>query len=220
MPVKKKMKGNGLNRTYCTKDSKMKFLFVFTFFCAIIVGNLFSSDAKLKLIPKQKTAKVLKSVAYATIRSTVMGTYSRLEEKETIYQTCTDEFPSMPGDFPCNFLDFTGTTDQVNVQSEISDGEFAEGRDPEDINPSGNIRFKISKEKSRNLNGNVILLGEGESKLSLFYHPKGQISHYLFQNTIVIFVWKPSLENPQLSHLYFVKVNRDYFPEEVKEYTF
>lgn len=214
------MKRNGSNRTYCTKGQKMKFLFLS--FCSILIfiGSLFASDSKLKLIPKQKTAKVLKSVAYATIRSTVMGNYSRIEEKETTYQTCSDAFPSMPGDFPCNFLDFTGTTDQVNVQSEISDGEFAEGRDPEDMNPSGKIRIKVSKEKSRNLNGNVIQLGEGDSKLSLFYHPKGQISHYLYQNTIVIFVWKPSLENPQLTHLYFVKVNADYFPEEVKEYTF
>ncbi|MGV3667613.1 MAG: LIC_11883 family protein [Leptospira bouyouniensis] len=198
----------------------MNFLLLFILTFGFFFVELFASDSKIKLIPKQKTAKVLKSVAYATIRSTVMATYSRLEEKETTYNACSDEFPSMPGDFPCNLLDFSGTTDQVNVQTEISDGEFAEGRDPEDMNPSGKIRIKVSKEKSRNLNGNVILIGEGENQLSLFYSPKGQISHYHFQNTIVIFVWNHNEDQPQLSSLYFVKVGGDYFPEEVKEYSF
>lgn len=195
------------------------FLLIFTLFGFGLVG-LHPSETKLRTIPKQKTAKVLKSVAYATIRSTVMAQYSKLEEKETNFQSCSDEFPSMPGDFPCNFLDVTGATIQVDTSSQSNDGEFAEGRDPEDMNPSGKIRIKVSKEKSRNLNGSVFLIGEGDSKLSLFFQPKGQISHYLYQNTIVIFVWNMKAEIPQLSHLYFVKVNRDFFPEEVKEFTF
>ncbi|TGM53889.1 hypothetical protein EHQ91_02510 [Leptospira biflexa] len=198
----------------------MKLVSILILFFAFFLGAVYPSETKIKLIPKQKTAKVLKSVAYATIRSTVMATYSRFEEKETNHNTCSDGFPSMPGDFPCNLLDFSGTSDQVNVQSEISDGEFAEGRDPEDMNPSGKIRIKVSKDKSRNLNGNVILLGEGENQLSLFYFPKGQISHYLYQNMIVIFVWNQNEPTAQLSHLYFVKVGSDFFPEEVKEFAF
>ncbi|XDD45161.1 hypothetical protein AB3N60_10580 [Leptospira sp. WS39.C2] len=194
-------------------------LILFLFFCFGFVF-VYASETKIKLVPKQKTAKVLKSVAFATIRSTVMANHSKFIEKETNYQTCSGDFPNMPGDFPCNFLDESGNTDQVATQSEVSDGEFAEGRDPEDMNPSGKIRIKVSKEKSRNLNGVVVFIGEGENQLSLFYSPKGQISHYKYQNTIVIFVWNQIDENPTLSQLYFVKVDGDFFPEEVKEYTF
>lgn len=198
----------------------MKYIIFFILCLGMLTFGIHASDVPLKIVPKQKTAKLLKSVAYATIRSTVMAKYSRFEEKEVSYQTCTDEFPSMPGNFPCNFLDFTGGTISVATESSTNDGEFAEGRDPEDMHPSGKIGIKISKEKSRNLNGNVILLGDGENQISIFYHPKGQISHYLHQNTIVIFVWNKNQENPQLVQLYFVKVDGDFFPEEVKEFSF
>ncbi|MBL0954620.1 MAG: hypothetical protein IBJ01_07640 [Leptospira sp.] len=198
----------------------MKFKFTFLLAITVLLGAVHASETKIKQIPKQKTAKVLKSLAYATIRSTVMVTHTKFDEREVTYQTCSDDFPNMPGDFPCNFLDVTGTTDQVETESEVSDAEFAMGRDPEDMNPSGKIHIKVSKEKSRNLNGTVIYLGEGENKLSLFYSPKGQISHYLYQKMIVIFVWKKTEDSPSLAQIYFVKVNDEFFPEEVKEFTF
>ncbi|TGL90146.1 hypothetical protein EHQ68_01565 [Leptospira congkakensis] len=188
-------------------------IFFFTF-------TVFASEKELKSIPKSKTAKVLKSVAYATIRSTLLVSYADGVEKQSTYTPCSDNFPSMPGDFPCNYLDYEGTTLEVAPNSAVNEGEATEGSDPEDVYPGGKVTIKQIKQKSPNLNGKVVLLGEGEDQLKLFYGPKGQISHYIFRQTLVIFKWDVSRSEPSLIGLLFVNVNRDYFPQDVKEYSF
>ncbi|TGK52012.1 hypothetical protein EHQ16_14445 [Leptospira kanakyensis] len=188
-------------------------IFLFTF-------NTFASEKELKTIPKSKTAKVLKSVAYATIRSTLLVSYVEGEEKESNYTPCSENFPSMPGDFPCNYLDYEGTTLEVAPSSAVNEGEATEGSDPEDVYPGGKVTIKQIKQKSPNLNGKVVLLGEGEDQLKIFYQPKGQISHYIFRKTLVIFKWDVSRSEPSLTGLLFVNVTRDFFPEEVREYSF
>nr|WP_243836366.1 hypothetical protein [Leptospira meyeri] len=197
----------------------MKRLFLL-FFILLFVFTLSASDREFVSVPKNKTAKVLKSVAYATIRSTLLVSYGDGEEKESVYTSCSENFPSMPGDFPCNYLDYEGTTLEVAPSSFANDGVATEGSDPEDINPGGKITIKLIKQKSPNLNGRVVLVGEGEDQLKIFYVPKGQISHYLYRQTLVIFKWDLSLPEPSLTGLLFVNVNKDYFPEDVKEFHF
>lgn len=197
----------------------MKQLFLL-FFILLFVLTLSASEKEFVSVPKNKTAKVLKSVAYATIRSTLLVSYGEGEEKESVYTSCSENFPSMPGDFPCNYLDYEGTTLEVAPNSATNDGEATEGSDPEDIYPGGKVTIKRIKQKSPNLNGKVVFLGEGEDQLKLFYGPKGQISHYLYRQTLVIFKWDLSLTEPSLVGLLFVYVNKDYFPEDVKEFSF
>ncbi|MCW7493071.1 hypothetical protein ND861_11495 [Leptospira sp. 2 VSF19] len=193
---------------------------LFTIFNFLLAFTLFASEKEFKTVPKNKTAKVLKSVAFATIRSTLLVTYGEGDERQSAYTPCSENFPSMPGDFPCNYLDYEGTTMEVATQSTVNGGEATEGSDPEDVFPGGKIFIKLSKQKSPNLNGKVVLLGEGEDQLKLFYAPKGQISHYLYRRTLVIFKWNGNQSEPSLTGLLFVNVNNDYFPLEVKEYTF
>ncbi|PJZ45601.1 LIC_11883 family protein [Leptospira brenneri] len=186
----------------------------------LLTLTIFASEKEFKNIPKNKAAKVLKSVAYATIRSTLLVSYGEGEDKESVYTPCSENFPSMPGDFPCNYLDYEGTTLEVAPSSTVTEGEATEGSDLEDLNPGGKVVIKQIKQKSPNLNGKVVLLGEGEDQLKLFYNPKGQISHYLYRKTLVIFKWSLSNSEPSLTGLLFVNVSRDFFPEEVKEYSF
>lgn len=193
---------------------------LFTFLIFIFTITVLASEKEFKTIPKNKTAKVLKSVAFATIRSTLLVSYGEGEEKESVYTPCSENFPSMPGDFPCNYLDYEGTTLEVAPSSGVNEGEATEGSDPEDVNPGGKVVIKLIKQKSPNLNGKVVFLGEGEDQLKLFYGPKGQISHYLYRQTLVIFRWDLSSEVPSLISLVFVNTNKEYFPEEVKEYSF
>ncbi|EOQ98175.1 hypothetical protein LEP1GSC195_0989 [Leptospira wolbachii serovar Codice str. CDC] len=193
---------------------------LFTFLVFLFALTVFASEKELKTVPKNKTAKVLKSVAFATIRSTLLVTYGEGEEKESAYTPCSENFPNMPGDFPCNYLDYEGTTLEVAPSSGVHEGEATEASDPEDVYPGGKVMIKLIKQKSPNLNGKVVLLGEGEDQLKLFYGPKGQISHYIFRQSLVIFKWDTSIAIPSLVGLLFVNVNRDYFPEEVKEYSF
>ncbi|EMY69382.1 hypothetical protein LEP1GSC199_2311 [Leptospira vanthielii serovar Holland str. Waz Holland = ATCC 700522] len=195
-----------------------RILFIFSIF--LFTLTVFASEKELKTVPKNKTAKALKSVAFATIRSTLLVTYGEAEERESVYTPCSENFPSMPGDFPCNYLDYEGTTLEVAPSSGVSAGEATEASDPEDVYPGGKVIIKLIKQKSPNLNGKVVFLGEGEDQLKLFYGPKGQISHYLFRQTLVIFKWDSSTPIPSLVGLLFVNVNKDYFPEEVKEYSF
>lgn len=190
------------------------------FFVFLFALSVFASEKELKNIPKNKAAKVLKSVAYATIRSTLLVPYGEGVEKESTYTPCSENFPTMPGDFPCNYLDWEGTTLEVAPASGVSEGESTDNTDPEDVYPGGKVVLKQVKQKSPNLNGKVVLLGEGEDQLKLFYGPKGQISHYLYRQTLVIFKWNLSGSEPSLIGLLFVNVNRDYFPEVVKEYSF
>lgn len=193
---------------------------LFIFFVLVFALSVFASEKELKTVLKNKTPKVLKSVAFATIRSTLLISYGEGEEKESVYTPCSENFPNMPGDFPCNYLDYEGTTLEVAPSSGVNEGEATEGSDPEDVYPGGKVVLKLIKQRSPNLNGKVVFLGEGEDQLKLFFHPKGQISHYLFRQTLVIFKWDSSTPIPSLVGLLFVNINRDYFPEEVKEYSF
>ncbi|MCT8332088.1 hypothetical protein NUH30_00240 [Leptospira sp. 85282-16] len=191
-----------------------------TFLTFLIALSVLASEKEPKTVSKNKTAKVLKSVAFATIRSTLLVSYGEGEEKQSAYTPCSENFPSMPGDFPCNYLDYEGTTLEVASHSTVNEGEATEGSDPEDVFPGGKIIIKLIKQKSPNLNGKVVFLGEGEDQLKLFYGPKGQISHYLYRQTLVIFKWDWNQSEPSLTGLLFVNVNREYFPLEVKEYSF
>lgn len=193
---------------------------ILLFFSFLFVFAVYASEKEFVAVPKNKTAKILKSVAYATIRSTLLVSYAEGEEKESVYTSCSENFPSMPGDFPCNYLDYEGTTMEVAPSSSVNDGEATEGSDPEDVYPGGKVTIKLIKQRSPNLNGKVVLLGEGEDQLKLFYGPKGQISHYLFRQTLVIFKWDVSLSEPSLIGLLFVNVNKEFFPEDVKEFSF
>ncbi|MDF3819219.1 hypothetical protein P3G55_04880 [Leptospira sp. 96542] len=177
--------------------------------------SLSATDKEPSLVSKNKVPKLLKSLAYATIRSTVLGKYNDWEKKEYKLQTCPSNFPEMPGGFFCSLLDENQTLDSIDNSSESIDAKW-EGSD--DVNQSLDVfEVLVSKTKSPNMSGKVLRYGEGYEETIVFFKPKGIISHYKYKDTIVIFKW--GNQNELLS-LIFVKVNRDMFPETVKEYLF
>ncbi|TGN18160.1 LIC_11883 family protein [Leptospira idonii] len=185
-------------------------------------GIFSSPDAvpSFKNIPKAKFSGKLKSVAYASVRSTLLKDYKDTEQKEIRYVPCSDDFPKLIGDFPCSLLSWDGDIIEANETNASADAASVEGESSEEHDLGGKVSVQISKTKSPNQNGKVLLLGEGEDMLRLFYFPNGNISHYQFRDEVIVFRWASEKETQTLVGIFHLKLNSELFPISGKELSF
>ncbi|HMV45862.1 MAG TPA: hypothetical protein PK079_07660 [Leptospiraceae bacterium] len=143
------------------------------------------AETKWVTIGKAQTDKVLKEFNYDKIEKSVKDKYKFGKESVVNYSMCQENFPELPGQFPCNFL-----TDEYSIKKNAEDvsSENAAG---------GKIGIRISKEKNI-LGGKVFLVGEdkasdgtvNEDMLQVYYLKNNYISHYIFKNQWILFQWK------------------------------
>ncbi len=192
------------------------FLTLMVFFSG---SQLFSKEGKnFQPLPAKKLNSKLRTIAYATIRSTLSKTYDFKQAQDYRYLPCSEEFPELPGDFPCNFLTQPEPQKEepVNVDSveATDDGVLTETME------GGIISAAEGKIQSPNLNGKVLMLGEGEEALTLFYHKNSYISHYRIGNQLVVFLWQNQKGKETLTQILLFKLNAELFPEDGKEVLF
>ncbi len=192
-------------------------IWLFCFISGVCISSVFGSDREPILIPKNKVPKLLKSVAYATIRSTLLHNYQFREARFVSPMDCPHKFPSLPGFFGCHLLEFPEISDSLSTTASTMDSQFADGEiEMQELQDS----FSEAKSKSPFMNGRVARVSRGDKEILAFYSTNDYISHYKFQDQIVIFKWKQDSKKLLLSSLIFVKLGLDNFPETVYEYNF
>lgn len=156
----------------------------------------------------------LKAYAYAKIRSTLRAKYKFESEKETPYQSCPEEFPELPGSFPCSFLNWE---EDSSINKE--DLEFSAG---------GIVSVWQSQTKSPLLLGRVVLLGGNaqtknqkvsttKDDMILFYNPNQTVSHYRVGDQAVLFRWKTEGGSDTLKSLLWIELDRDHWAKSARE---
>jgi hypothetical protein len=196
--------------------------FIKQFLLILVLGvflsiPILSSDREPILVPKSKVPKLLKSVAYATIRSTLLHNYQFGEVRFISPADCPQKFPSLPGFFGCHLLEFPETSDSISTTTSTADSQFADGElDIQELQDN----FSEAKTKSAFINGRVAKINRGEKEILTFYLTNGFLSHYKFKDQLVIFKWRNDTKKPSLSALIIVKLGMDNFPETVYEYQF
>ncbi|WP_411823068.1 LIC_11883 family protein [Leptospira sp. 'Mane'] len=195
--------------------------------CLLILGLIVSPDfatpneiSKFYPIPKKQFVSKLKGIAFATIRSTITREYSFTESKEVKYVPCTDEFPKLPGDFPCSLLSWDEDLIVIDDKKKVTDAESIEVEPVEDHELGGSVLVLLSRTKSPNQNGKVVLFGEGEETLKLFYLPSGFVSHYHFKNEVIVFKWANDSGKLSLTGIVILKLDSETFPVSGKELNF
>ncbi|BDA79333.1 hypothetical protein LPTSP3_g22630 [Leptospira kobayashii] len=176
--------------------------------------------AKFNPISKKQFSSKLKGIAFATIRSTITKDYSFTESREVKYVPCNDEFPKLPGDFPCSLLSWDEDLIVIDDKKKTEDAESVDLEVTEEHELGGKVMVLLSKIKSPNQNGKVVLFGEGEETLKLFYQPSGFISHYQFKEEVVAFKWETNSGKLTLVGIVILKLDSDSFPVSGKELSF
>ncbi|TGN10032.1 LIC_11883 family protein [Leptospira ilyithenensis] len=176
--------------------------------------------AKFNPIPKKQFSSKLKKIAFATIRSTITRDYPFTESREVKYVPCNGEFPELPGDFPCSLLSWDEDLIVIDDKKKIEDAESVDPEVIEEHELGGRVMVLLSKTKSPNQNGKVVLFGEGEETLKLFYQPSGFISHYHFKEEVIVFKWETNSGKLTLMGIVILKLDSDSFPIGGKELSF
>jgi hypothetical protein len=193
------------------------YLFVFAFFQLFFVLIATPNENLFQEIPKKKMVSKLKGLAFATIRTSIIKSYSFTEPKEIRYVPCQTGFLSLPGDFPCSLLTWDDEAVFVDNKNSAFDSANTETESPDleqNIEDAlgGIVTVHFSKVKSPNIGGEVLRLGEDEDKLILFYEKEGHLSHYTFQNQVVIFRWKSFETAKKLDGVTIFKLDGNSFP--------
>jgi hypothetical protein len=175
----------------------LKFLLLSLFFFFI---GLEANEIKWKKLTKQEREKSQLEFNYNQIKNSLSQKFSYTKEILVPYSNCKDDFPLMPGQFPCSFL-----SDEHSIKKSVEDinSENSEG---------GRIGIKVSKEKNL-LGGKVLLVGEDESsdgsknedKLVVYYLKNNYISHYTFKNFLTIFKWKGEKGEETLVSIFVIR---------------
>ena len=162
----------------------------------------------------------LKFYAFAKIAQSVRtGAYfdQELYVKET---PCAQDFPVLEGNFQCALLKVSTFEDKLAESSEPTAPSAVvttNGLTPAKTIPSIPIKAKWYEGRTLAGKGVLSLPGkEGQSDLKLFYHTDGRLSHYSYQDKIVVFDWK----GQELSTILTVKVDAKLRPLGGKEYFF
>lgn len=126
------------------------------------------------------------------------------------YSSCGEDFPVLPGGFPCSFL-----------SDEISDGKEPLVMDVE----GGRIEIKVSKENSQ-FGGKVFLISDEEEKdrdeflILAFYNKHNYISHYFHKNYLVLFKWEGKGEVQTLVKIYQIQFTPENQISSIKRISF
>lgn len=162
----------------------------------------------------------LKFYAFAKIAQSVRtGAYfdQELYVKET---PCAHDFPVLEGNFQCALLKVSTFEDKLAENSEPitpSVSSATNGLTPSKSIPPIPVKAKWYEGRTLAGKGVLSLPGkEGQSDLKLFYHTDGKLSHYSYEDKIVVFDWK----GQELSTILIVKVDSKLRPLGGKEYFF
>ncbi|TGK02238.1 hypothetical protein EHO58_16470 [Leptospira selangorensis] len=162
----------------------------------------------------------LKFYAFAKIAQSVRtGAYfdQELYVKET---PCAHDFPVLEGNFQCALLKVSTFEAKLAESSEPatpSATSTTNGLTPNKTIPSIPVKAKWYEGRTLAGKGVLSLPGkEGQSDLKLFYHTDGRLSHYSYEDKIVVFDWK----GQELSTILTVKVDAKLRPLGGKEYFF
>ncbi|TGK38886.1 LIC_11883 family protein [Leptospira andrefontaineae] len=162
----------------------------------------------------------LKFYAFAKIAQSVRTGASFDQELYVKETSCARDFPILEGNFQCALLKVSTFEEKVAENlgpTTPSAASVANGLTPSKTIPP--IPIKAKWYEGRTLAGKGVLSipgKEGQSDLKLFYHTDGRLSHYSYEDKIVVFDWK----GQELSTILTVKVDPKLRPLGGKEYFF
>ncbi len=174
----------------------------------ILFSPIYSSD--WKIISEKTFFKEFQKKLFIKILKNKQKKFHWNSELLVPYSSCGEDFPILPGGFPCSFL-----------SDEISSGGEPLVMDVE----GGKIELKISKENS-NFGGKVFLISDEEEKdrneflIVAFYNKQNYISHYFHKNYLVIFQWKGEKNAPTLTKIYEIWLNSENQISNIKRISF
>ncbi|GBF37442.1 LIC_11883 family protein [Leptospira johnsonii] len=162
----------------------------------------------------------LKFYAFAKIAQSVRTGASFDQELYVKETPCGQDFPKLEGNFQCALLKVSTLEDKLAESSEPTTPSVASttnGLTPARTIPPLPIKAKWYEGRTLAGKGVLSLPGkEGQSELKLFYHTDGKLSHYHYEDKIVVFDWK----GQELSTILTVKVDHILRPLGGKEYFF
>ncbi|TGM86548.1 LIC_11883 family protein [Leptospira licerasiae] len=163
----------------------------------------------------------LKFYAFAKIAQSVRTGASFDQEMYVKETPCDQNFPRLEGNFQCALLKVSTLEDKLAESgSEPTTPNAAtanNGLVPNNTIPPIPVKAKWYEGRTLAGKGVLSLPGkEGQSDLKLFYHTDGKLSHYSYEDKIVVFDWK----GQELSTILSVKVDGKLRPLGGKEYFF
>ncbi|PJZ78932.1 LIC_11883 family protein [Leptospira neocaledonica] len=162
----------------------------------------------------------LKFYAFAKIAQSVRTGASFDQELYVKETPCDQNFPRLEGNFQCALLRVSTLEDTLTDGSEPKTPSIASatnGLTPSKTIPPIPVKAKWYEGRTLAGKGVLSLPGkEGQSDLKLFYHTDGRLSHYSYEDKIVVFDWK----GQELSTILIVKVDPILRPLGGKEYFF
>lgn len=162
----------------------------------------------------------LKFYAFAKIAQSVRTGASFDQELYVKETPCSLDFPKLEGNFQCALLKVSTFEDKLAENSEPitpSVTSATNGLTPSKTIPPIPVKAKWYEGRTLAGKGVLSLPGkEGQSDLKLFYHTDGKLSHYSYEDKIVVFDWK----GQELSTILIVKVDPKLRPLGGKEYFF
>ncbi|MGJ4788479.1 hypothetical protein EHQ52_01445 [Leptospira koniambonensis] len=162
----------------------------------------------------------LKFYAFAKIAQSVRTGASFDQEIYVKETACNQDFPKLEGNFHCSLLKTSTFEDKLAENSEPTTPNAASstnGLTPSKTIPPVPVKAKWYEGRTLAGKGVLSLPGkEGQSDLKLFYHTDGKLSHYSYEDKIVVFDWK----GHELSTILIVKVDSLLRPLGGKEYYF
>jgi hypothetical protein len=159
--------------------------------CLLCSFSIFSHE--WQEVETSKLPLIFKQISWEKILASKNYKLEWRGEKMVSYSGCGEDFPELPGGFPCSFL---------------SD-EFSEGNGevyPFDAS-GGKIALKISKENTK-IGGKAFLISDEEEKdreeflIRAFYRKDRFLSHYFYKNKLVIFRWEGKGQEKALTLIY------------------
>lgn len=187
------------------------------FIATILISHSVFAEGFVE-VPQKELSKKIRNFAYAAIRTSITKPYQFSESKQVLYTGCPEEFPELPGNFPCSFLEYQ--------PSQTPSGKEAEAELANGVN-GGKIEVYFAKTKSPILEGLVATFGydpenkaNNEDQLTLFFRKDSYLSHYTYKNEIVMFRWAQQAKNWTLVEIFVGKLNSQKFIESGKEINF
>ncbi len=181
------------------KTQNLIFTILLLFSSTMLFGK-----SKWKKLTKSERESAEKDFAFEKIKKNREQGFSYTKEITVPYSHCGEEFPKMPGEFPCSFL-----SDEHSIKNSV-----------EDINnensAGGRIGIRVSKEKNF-LGGKVFLVGEDEKDdgshnedlIKVYYSKNNYISHYTYKDFLTMFKWSGEKGAESLVSIFVIRFDKN-----------
>ncbi|HMV77282.1 MAG TPA: hypothetical protein PK453_17410 [Leptospiraceae bacterium] len=163
-----------------------------------LMASFLNADSAFKKVSDKEKEKILKKINFERIKKNLDVKLVLGKEKSIPYSNCSDEFPSLPGSFPCSFLsyeDVSSASEETGKSIDVQDGGF--------------INIKVSEIDSA-FGGKLVIVSPGEESeflLKIFYRKDGFISHYINKNSLIFFDWVNEKEGITLKKIYLLELD-------------